>query len=59
MMRKTILLVTSNHAKYKLFQPILNRLGVELVSPPKNSYEIQSENWVEVIEEKALSLIHI
>jgi inosine/xanthosine triphosphate pyrophosphatase family protein len=53
MIRKTIPLVTSNHSKYKLFQPILNRLGVELVTPPRNNYEIQSEDWVEVIEEKA------
>lgn len=53
MMRKNIPLVTSNLAKYALFQPILERLGVELVTPPQSCYEIQSDDWVEIIKEKA------
>lgn len=53
MMRKNIPLVTSNLAKYALFQPILERLGVELVTPHQSCYEIQSEDWVEIIKEKA------
>lgn len=53
MMRKNIPLVTSNLGKYALFQPILERLGVELVTPPQSCYEIQSDDWVEIIKEKA------
>lgn len=53
MMRKTIPLVTSNVAKYALFQPILERLGVELVKPIQSCYEIQSDDWIEIIKEKA------
>lgn len=54
MMRKNnISLVTSNLAKYTLFHPILERLGVELVTPPQFCYEIQSDDWVEIIKEKA------
>ncbi|MEI7843230.1 MAG: non-canonical purine NTP pyrophosphatase [Gallionellaceae bacterium] len=54
-MRKTIPLVTSNFAKYALFHPILERLGIELVTPPQSCHEIQSDNWGEIIEEKARS----
>ena len=53
MMRKKIPLVTSNLAKYALFQPILEKLGVELVKPSQSCYEIQSDDWVEIIKEKA------
>lgn len=52
-MRKTIPLVTSNLAKYALLHPILERLGVELVTPPQPCQEIQSDDWSEIIEEKA------
>lgn len=52
-MRKNIPLVTSNPAKYTLFQPIFERLRVELVTPPQSCYEIQSDDWVEIIKEKA------
>ena len=53
MMRKNIPLVTSNLAKYALFQPILERLGVELVTPLQSCHEIQSDDWAEIVEEKA------
>ncbi|NMG31033.1 non-canonical purine NTP pyrophosphatase [Aromatoleum evansii] len=53
MMQKNIPLVTSNAAKYALFQPILEMLGVELVTPPQSCHEIQSDDWVEIIKEKA------
>ncbi len=53
MMQKKIPLVTSNLGKYALFQPILERLGVEMVPPPESCYEIQSDDWVEIVKEKA------
>ena len=52
-MRKTIPLVTSNLVKYELFHPILERLGVELVTPPQPFHKIQSDDWSEIIKEKA------
>lgn len=55
MMRKSIPLVTSNLAKYALFQPILERLGVELITPHQSCREIQSDDWIEIIKEKAQS----
>lgn len=53
MIQKTIPLVTSNLAKYAHFQPILERLGVKLVTLPHPCHEIQSDDWIEIIEEKA------
>lgn len=53
MTRKTIPLITSNFAKYALFQPMLERLGIELITPLKSCHEIQSDDWAEIIKEKA------
>ena len=52
-MHSALVLVTSNSAKYALLQPILERLGVELVAPPSPVLEIQSDDWDEIIVAKA------
>jgi len=52
-MQKSIPLVTSNFAKYANFKPILERLGIELVKPPQTFFEVQSDSWEVIIEEKA------
>lgn len=53
MMPGALALVTSNRAKYAMFQPVLDRLGVELVAPPSPVIEIQSDDWGEIVGEKA------
>lgn len=46
-------LVTTNPAKYALFQAELDRLGVEIVAPPHPLIEIQSDDWGEIVGAKA------
>jgi inosine/xanthosine triphosphate pyrophosphatase family protein len=53
MIQKKIPLLTSNFAKYAPLQPILERLGVELKAPLHPCHEIQSDDWSEIISEKA------
>ncbi len=49
MMQKKIPLVTSNLGKYALFQPILERLGVEMVPPPDGGVVIPSDEGVALV----------
>lgn len=52
-MHSALALVTSNRAKYAMLQPVLDRLGVELVAPPGPVIEIQSDDWGEIVGAKA------